>query len=167
MTDYHQYLFDHSCFVRYISWLFPYYSCTSGTTKPFEFIFHSYHGLHHRLKWMQSFIPAHSIHNAASFSPTHFIDCLTILLDSIINHIPFVIPSSFGTIPSLLPTLNLLRATPSYLIQYPLKSSSHIHIFLSGEILTTSMLHQLQSQFPNATFYNVYGGKRSCMLIDT
>lgn len=115
---------------------------------------------------MQSFIPAHSIHNISSFSPTHFIDCITILLDSIINHIPLVIPSSIGVIPSLLPTLNSLRSTPSFLIQYFLKSSSPRFIFLSGEILTTSMLHQLQSQFPKSTFYNVYGGKRSSLLID-
>lgn len=114
---------------------------------------------------MQSFITAHSIHNISSFSPTHFIDCITILLDSIINHIPLVIPSSIAAIPSLLPTLNSLRSTPSFLIQYSLKSSTPLFIFLSGEILTTSMLHQLQSQFPKATFYNVYGGKRYSLFI--
>lgn len=135
-----------------------YYRCTSGSTKSFEFVFHSYHGLFHRLQWMKQLITTSHITNVCTLAPTHFIDCITVLLDGLINHIPFIIPTSLKAIHSLLPNLSSLRVTPSFLTSSHLTSSHSFHVFLSGELLYSSTFHYLQQQFPDAQFYNVYGG---------
>ena len=142
-----------------------FYSCTSGSTKSYEFVFQSYSGLTNRLQWMKDLITTSSIHNGCTLASSHFIDCITVCLDCLINHIPLIIPVNTTCLSSLLPQLSLLRCTPSFLSSLSLSSSTKTHIFLSGELLYSSSLKLLQNHFPNALFYNIYGGMPSTYLL--
>ena len=126
-------------------------SCTSGSTKSYEFVFQSYKGLENRLQWMQDIITASSIQNGCTLASSHFIDCITTCLDCLINHIPLIIPADPTCLSSLLPHLSLLRCTPSFLSSLSLHSQTTAHIFLSGELLFSLALNHLKDLFPNAS----------------
>lgn len=138
-------------------------SCTSGSVSSRLFVFHSPAGILTRWQWMRSILTQHSITSIATFAATHFIDCMTCLLDALFFHVTWVTcPPAVSS--SLLRTqpISLLRCTPSFLLslshQQPITNSLLVH--LSGELLHSSTLLHLRSFLPQAHFVNVYGGNR-------
>lgn len=157
LDSYHTFLLSHSCFITF-SFNSIISRCTSGTTKPFEFVFHSHEGIKLRLQWMQLLIKPLNIQKMAVLAATHFIDCITVTLDALINHIPLCIPAALPCTRQVLQDVDLVRVTPSFLSTFALSSTRVSHVFLSGERLLSSTLHYLQTCLPDAQFYNVYGG---------
>ena len=139
-------------------------SLTSGSTSHSGLIFQSPKALAIRSRWMSSFIAASSIRSIASFTLTSFIDCVTVLLDSFINHTTLLLPSLHtSSLYSLLSheSVDLLRVTPSRLLAVCVTQPSierPLFVHLSGELLESSTLDALQRKLPHAHFFNVYGG---------
>ena len=147
------------------------FRCTSGSTESHSgIIFQSSEGILSRLNWMSSLFhnSLNEVICVSCFSGPGFIDSITILLDSVVNHRCLLIPNHDVLCrPSLLSSLlsssriHLLRITPSFLLTictYRTVILSPIQIHLSGELLTSAVYTKLQHSFPNAHFCNVYGG---------
>lgn len=114
---------------------------------------------------MSSFIATSSIRSIASFTLTSFIDCITVLLDSLISHATLFLPSIHhaSSLIHLLShqSIDLLRVTPSRLLAACISQPSVEHplyVHLSGELLESSTLELLEMKLPHAHFFNVYGG---------
>ena len=136
-------------------------SCTSGSVSSRLFVFHSPVGILTRWQWMRALLAQHAVTSIASFAATHFIDCVTCLLDTLFSHLPWLACTPAHAF-SLLQTqrISLLRCTPSFLLSLshhgPLATPLLVH--LSGELLHSHTLHRLRGFLPHAHFTNVYGG---------
>ena len=47
-------------------------------------------GILTRWQWMRAFLAQHAVTSIASFAATHFIDCVTCLLDALFSHLPWL-----------------------------------------------------------------------------
>ena len=162
---------ENSLFAMHVLMIPFTFRCTSGSTETHSgIIFQSSEGMLSRLNWMSSLLhdSLKEVEFISCFSGTGFIDSVTILLDSIVNHRCLLIPNHTilyrpSILSSLLSTsrIHLLRITPSLLLTICINHSvihSAIQIHLSGELLTSAVYKRLQNSLPNAHFYNVYGG---------